>query len=121
MTRSPSLLDGFVNRLQDSQSPSFLLLKLRGLNSYPDGTFTDCSCQPSLDAHFPLLIAASLHQDHFRVADAPRNGTVIASLFVAALSVSAAVFLIVELYSPYGGLIEVSSAPLRAALSQLGN
>jgi hypothetical protein len=53
VTRSPSLLDGFVNRLQDSQSPSFLLFKLRGLNSYPDGTFT---CQPSLDAHFPVLI-----------------------------------------------------------------
>jgi hypothetical protein len=52
---------------------------------------------------------------------APRNGTVIAALFVAALSVSGAVFLMVELYSPYGGLIEVSSAPLRAALSQLGN
>lgn len=56
VTRSPSLLDGFVNRLQDSQSPSFLLFKLRGLNSYPDGTFTHCSCQPSLDAHFPFLI-----------------------------------------------------------------
>jgi hypothetical protein len=52
---------------------------------------------------------------------APRNATVIASLLVAALSVSGAVFLMVELYSPYGGLIEVSSAPLRAALSQLGN
>jgi Bacterial regulatory helix-turn-helix protein, lysR family len=52
---------------------------------------------------------------------APRNGTVIASLFIAALSVSGAIFLIVELYSPYGGLIEVSSAPLRAALNQLGN
>jgi hypothetical protein len=52
---------------------------------------------------------------------APRNGTVIASLFVAALSVSGAIFLMVDLYSPYGGLIEVSSAPLRAALSQLGN
>jgi hypothetical protein len=52
---------------------------------------------------------------------APRNATVIVSLFVAALSVSGAVFLMVELYSPYGGLIEVSSAPLRAALSQLGN
>jgi len=52
---------------------------------------------------------------------APRNATVIAGLFVAALSVSGAVFLMVELYSPYGGLIEVSSAPLRAALSQLGN
>lgn len=52
---------------------------------------------------------------------APRNATVVASLFVAALSVSGAIFLMVELYSPYGGLIEVSSAPLRAALSQLGN
>jgi hypothetical protein len=51
------LLDGFVNRLQDSQFPSFLLFKLRGLNSYPDGTFTHCSCQPSLDAHFRVLIS----------------------------------------------------------------
>ena len=48
------LLDGFVNRLQDFQFPSFLLFKLRGLNFYPDGTFTHCSCQPSLDAHFSL-------------------------------------------------------------------
>jgi hypothetical protein len=51
---------------------------------------------------------------------APRNGTVIASLFIAALTVSCAIFLILEMYTPYGGLIEVSSAPLRAALSQLG-
>src|ERR1035438_1597782 len=26
------------------------------LSFYPDGTFTHCSCQPSLDAHFPGLI-----------------------------------------------------------------
>jgi hypothetical protein len=32
------LLDGFVNRLQDVQLPSFLLFKLRGLDSYPGGT-----------------------------------------------------------------------------------
>jgi hypothetical protein len=51
---------------------------------------------------------------------APRNGTVITSLLVAALSVSGAILLILELYAPYGGLIEISSAPLRAALSQLG-
>jgi hypothetical protein len=31
------------------------------------------------------------------------------------------VFLILELYSPYYGLIRISSAPLRAALTQLGN
>jgi len=33
-----------------------LLFKLRGLDSYPGGTFTHCSCQPSLDAHLSLLI-----------------------------------------------------------------
>src|SRR6266699_127673 len=30
------------------------------LNFYPDGTFTHCSCQPSLDAHLPVLIRAIL-------------------------------------------------------------
>jgi len=51
---------------------------------------------------------------------APRNTTVIASLFVSALSVSGAIFLILEMYSPYAGLIHVSGAPLRAALAHLG-
>jgi Protein of unknown function (DUF4239) len=51
---------------------------------------------------------------------APPNATVITSLFVSALSVSAAVFLILEMYSPYTGMIQVSSAPLRAALAHLG-
>jgi hypothetical protein len=51
------LLDGFVNRLQDFQLPSFLLFKLRGLDSYPGGTLTHCSCQPSLDAHFRVPIS----------------------------------------------------------------
>ena len=51
------LVDGFVNRLQESQFPSFLLFKLRGLNFYPGGTLPHCSCQPSLDAHFSVLIS----------------------------------------------------------------
>jgi hypothetical protein len=51
---------------------------------------------------------------------APRNATVIISLLVSALSVSGAIFLILEMYSPYAGLIHVSSAPLRAAISRLG-
>jgi hypothetical protein len=51
---------------------------------------------------------------------APANATVVASLFVSSLSVSAAILLILELYTPYSGLIRVSSASLRAALSQLG-
>jgi hypothetical protein len=51
---------------------------------------------------------------------APRNATVIAALFVAGLSVSGAIFLILEMYSPFGGLIQISSGPLRATLAQLG-
>jgi hypothetical protein len=51
---------------------------------------------------------------------APFNATVVASLFVSSLSVSGAVFLILEMYSPYSGLIQISSAPLRAALAHLG-
>lgn len=47
------------------------------------------------------------------------NGTVVASLFISALAVSGAIFLILEMYQPYTGLIRVSSAPLRAALAQL--
>ncbi len=52
---------------------------------------------------------------------APTNGTVVTSLLVSALSVSCAILLILELYRPYRGLIKISSAPLRAALMQLGN
>jgi len=50
---------------------------------------------------------------------APANVTVFASLLVSALSVSAAILLILELYTPYSGLIQISSAPLRDALTQL--
>ena len=51
---------------------------------------------------------------------APFNATVVSSLFVAALSVSGAIFLILEMYSPYTGVIQISDAPLRAALAHVG-
>jgi len=51
---------------------------------------------------------------------APRNASVIAALFVGAVSVGAAIYMIAELDSPYGGLITISSAPVHAALDQLG-
>jgi hypothetical protein len=51
---------------------------------------------------------------------APRNATVIAVLCVCALSVSGAIFLIIELDRSFEGLLQVSDAPLRAALAQLG-
>jgi len=51
---------------------------------------------------------------------APPNTTVVASLFVSALSVSGAIFLILAMYTPYSGIIQISSAPLHAALAHLG-
>ncbi|MGO8836253.1 MAG: hypothetical protein ACLQAH_04665 [Limisphaerales bacterium] len=51
---------------------------------------------------------------------APSNSTVIATLFVAALSVSGAIFLILELDRPFGGLIQISSQPMHNAINHLG-
>jgi Protein of unknown function (DUF4239) len=51
---------------------------------------------------------------------APFNATVVFSLFISALSVSAAIFLILEMYTPYTGVVQISSAPLQATLVQLG-
>ena len=51
---------------------------------------------------------------------APRNATALATLFLCALSVSGAIFLILEMYSPFNGLMQISSAPLRNALVHLG-
>lgn len=51
---------------------------------------------------------------------APRNATVIATLFLCAVSVSGAIFLILELDRPFGGLIQISGAPLRNAIAHLG-
>jgi hypothetical protein len=51
---------------------------------------------------------------------APRNATVLATLFVCALSVSASIFIMLELNSPFDGAIKISSAPMRDALARLG-
>jgi hypothetical protein len=50
---------------------------------------------------------------------APPNVTVISILFVCTLSVSAAVFLILEMDGPFEGFITVSPEPLRYALAHL--
>jgi hypothetical protein len=50
---------------------------------------------------------------------APRNATVLTVLFVCALSVSLAVFLILEMDAPFDGLVKVSADPLRYAYAHL--
>ncbi len=50
----------------------------------------------------------------------PRNATVVAVLFLCALSVAGSIFLILELDQPFEGMVKISSAPLRYTLSHLG-
>lgn len=51
---------------------------------------------------------------------APRNATVIVTLLLCAVAVSGAIFLMLEMYQPFGGLIQISSAPLRNVVAQIG-
>lgn len=51
---------------------------------------------------------------------APRNSTMTGILVVSAFSVACAIFLILELGSPFEGRISVSGEPLRFALAHLG-
>ncbi len=48
------------------------------------------------------------------------NATVHVALFVCAVSVAAAVFLILEMDRPFDGLIRISDEPLRGVLTRLG-
>jgi hypothetical protein len=48
------------------------------------------------------------------------NGTVVVALFIGAISVAGAVFLILELSAPYQGFMRISDAPVRNALAILG-
>jgi hypothetical protein len=50
---------------------------------------------------------------------APRNSTVIVTLALSALGVSSAIFIILEMYTPFTGVLRISPAPILEALSQM--
>lgn len=50
----------------------------------------------------------------------PRNTTVIAVLFLCAVSVAGSILLILELDQPFEGLMRISDAPIRYTLTHLG-
>jgi len=52
---------------------------------------------------------------------APRNATVMVALCVCALSVAGAIFLILEMNSPFEGLMTVSPDPLRDAYARINH
>jgi hypothetical protein len=51
---------------------------------------------------------------------APSNGTVILALLVCTISIASALFLIMELDSPFEGFVTVSPEPLRFAYAHMG-
>jgi hypothetical protein len=71
----------------------------------------------------PFLVALSFWLSIIFVSfglSAPRNVVAVTTLFVCALSISLAIFMILELDQPFDGIIQISSAPLRHALTLLG-
>jgi hypothetical protein len=47
------------------------------------------------------------------------NTTVLVALFIGAISVAGAIFLILELSSPYEGFMRIADTPLRGALAMI--
>ena len=66
-----------------------------------------------------MVFALSITFASFSLHAAP-NPTVIVTLVLCALAVALTLFLILEMYSPFQGWIQVPSDPLRNALAQLG-
>jgi len=51
---------------------------------------------------------------------APRNHTVMVTMVVCAVAVSGAIFIIMAMYSPFSGVMKISSLPIRDALIRMG-
>jgi hypothetical protein len=50
---------------------------------------------------------------------APANSTVMVTLIICAIAVSAAIFIIMEMYSPFNGILKISPVAVRDALRQM--
>jgi hypothetical protein len=66
-----------------------------------------------------IAVAALVFGCTFLGALLGKNPTVVAALFLGAISVAVAIFLILELNRPYGGVMQISIAPIRNALTQM--
>jgi hypothetical protein len=77
--------------------------------------------QSALPMPFLVVLLFWLTMLHLSFAlFAPRNATVFAVLLISALSMSGAIFIILEMNHPLQGMIKVSSAPMRKAMEHLG-
>jgi hypothetical protein len=89
--------------------------ELQGTGS-PFESRIDGSCQTSDGIHRSPDNAPHQPDDFVRNC----NATLVTALFVCSLLITGAMYLLVQLDEPHSGYIKVSSAPLRAAIDQLG-
>jgi hypothetical protein len=79
--------------------------------------------QASISISTPMLLvvvfALTITFTSFSLHASP-NATVIITLVLCALAVASTLFLILEMYQPFQGLIQIPSDPLRNALAHLG-
>jgi hypothetical protein len=78
------------------------------------GSAYGVSCHPDLLAGWLAWLFATFG------LQAPANPTVIGGMLVCALSIAAAVILVVDMAHPYIGVIHVSDVPSRTALMHIG-
>jgi hypothetical protein len=125
-TTGPLSLELLQERLRDlaPSSPAQRLLQARALQLAGDLAQTRWLLVEQIGGSIPIpflvllvlwlaIIFASIG------LFAPRNATVYAVEVVCALSVASALFLIIEMDRPFGGLLHISDLPLRTALEYL--
>lgn len=81
--------------------------------------FEQASSSVSMPLLLVMIFSLSITFASFSLHAAP-NPTVIVTLVLCALAVALTLFLILEMYSPFQGWIQIPSEPLRNALAQLG-
>ncbi len=77
------------------------------------------------DSISPLLLAVvvawlTLTFFGFGLLAPPRNATVVTALFLCALSVAGAIFIILEMDEPLSGMVRISEVPMRKGLAIIG-
>jgi hypothetical protein len=85
-------------------------------------SFAEASLQRIWPLSLPLLLVVVAWLTAIFVSFglfAPRNSTVFVTLVVCAAAVSGAVFVIMAMYTPFSGVMKISSLPLRDALIRM--
>ena len=80
---------------------------------------SNVDCQALADRHVASAPAPAALPTPILIS--PTNGTTLFVNVFCALSVTGAIFMLLEMDQPFGGVIQVSDSPLRVVLPQLAH